>query len=95
MPVGAGRARAVAADGAVSVITAVGGGGEAAATVTGGPKTSAASGGAAGSGPEVVWADTNWGKPAFVRASDEESRAVMISACATELAARQTAHPVN
>ena len=44
---------------------------------------------------EVVWADTNWGKPAFVRASDEESRAVMISACATELAASQTASPVN
>jgi hypothetical protein len=43
----------------------------------------------------VVWADTNWGKPTFIRASDEESRAVMISACATELAARQTAYPVN
>ncbi|UCH49755.1 MAG: hypothetical protein JSU95_08345 [Betaproteobacteria bacterium] len=39
-------------------------------------------------GGEVVWADTNWGKPAFVRASDEESRAVMASACATKLATR-------
>ncbi len=44
---------------------------------------------------EVVWADTNWGKLAFFRASDEESRAVMVSACATELAASQAGHSAN
>ena len=37
---------------------------------------------------EVVWADSNWGKPAFSNASDDETRAVMISACATKLATR-------
>ena len=43
----------------------------------------------------VVWADTNWGKPTFVRVSDDESRAIMISACATKLAALQAARPIN
>ncbi len=47
-----------------------------------------------GSG-EVVWADTTWGELNFVRASDEESRAVLISACASAIAASQTAYPVN
>jgi len=36
----------------------------------------------------VVWADKNWGKPAFVNASLEESREIVTSACATSLAAR-------
>ena len=44
---------------------------------------------------DVVWADTNWGNPAFINASDAETRAVMISACATKLAASQAAYPVN
>lgn len=37
---------------------------------------------------EVVWADTHWGELTFVGPSDEESRAVLISACATALASR-------
>ena len=37
---------------------------------------------------EVVWADTNWGEPVFVAATDAESRSVLISACATAIAAR-------
>lgn len=40
-----------------------------------------------GSG-EVVWADSNWGNPAFTNASDDETRAAMISACATKLASQ-------
>lgn len=44
---------------------------------------------------EVVWADTNWGKLAFFPVSDEESHAVMVSACATKLAKRQTTRPAN
>ncbi|MGD8476604.1 MAG: hypothetical protein PVI98_05630 [Burkholderiales bacterium] len=37
---------------------------------------------------EVVWANTNWGKPAFLAAVDDETRAVMTSACATNTASR-------
>jgi len=37
---------------------------------------------------DVVWADKNWGEPTFVNVTDEESRAVVISACASLLAAR-------
>lgn len=37
---------------------------------------------------EIVWADTHWGELNFVRATDEESRAVLISACATAMASR-------
>lgn len=39
---------------------------------------------------EVLWADTNWGEPHFVRVADDESRAVMASACAAALALRQS-----
>jgi len=39
-------------------------------------------------GGEVVWANTNWGEPAFINAVDEETRAVMISACAINTASR-------
>jgi len=44
-------------------------------------------GGNFGSG-QVVWANTNRGTPAFVAAVDEETRAVMISACAINIASR-------
>lgn len=37
---------------------------------------------------DVVWADTNWGKPAYVAAVDDETRAVLISACAINTASR-------
>lgn len=43
---------------------------------------------------EVVWADTNWGELDFTPAHDEESRSVLISACATALAASQTLNPI-
>ena len=46
-----------------------------------------------GSG-EVVWADTNWGELDFTPAHDEESRSVLISACATALAANQTLNAI-
>ena len=39
-------------------------------------------------GGEVVWSDRNWGAPSFINANDEESRSVVISACATLMAAR-------
>ena len=36
----------------------------------------------------VVWATTNWGNPAYVAAVDDESRAVLTSACAINTASR-------
>ncbi len=38
---------------------------------------------------DVVWADINWGDPKFTAAADDESRAVVISACASAMAAEQ------
>ena len=37
---------------------------------------------------EVVWADTHWGELNFTSTYDEETRAVLISACAAAMATR-------
>ena len=37
---------------------------------------------------DVVWAATNYGKPAFIDAVDDETRSVLRTACATNTAAR-------
>jgi len=36
----------------------------------------------------VVWANTSWGNPAYVAAVDDETRAVLASACAINTASR-------
>ena len=37
---------------------------------------------------DVVWANTNWSKPAYLAAVDDETRAVLDSACAINTASR-------